>query len=223
MPEPPRMQKDGMPLQNRVTPFGEIVASEARGTLMGNRGCLHDEHRALGRRRWTTRAWVTCLLSFKGRRRQLMRPGYYTELFFLDEATALAAGHRPCAECRREAFRRFVDGWATGAGRAGERVRAADMDRAIQAERIERWRGKITFDAPLAGLPDGVMVAAGGSAFLKWDDAVRPWSLAGYGPPTDLAPDEAVKVLTPRPIVEAIRAGYRPDVHPSAANRQDSS
>ena len=114
-------------MQNRVTPFGEIVTSEARGTLMGNRGCLHDQHRALSGRRWTTRAWVTCLLSFKGRRRQLMRPGHYTELFFLDEATALSAGHRPCAECRREAFRRFVDGWATGAGRAGERVRAADM------------------------------------------------------------------------------------------------
>ena len=205
-----------MPLQNRVTPFGEIVASEARGTLMGNRGCLHDEHRALSRRQWTTRAWVTCLLSFKGRRRQLMRPGYYTELFFLDEATALAAGHRPCAECRREAFRRFVDGWATGAGRAGARVRAADMDRAIQAERIERWRGKITFAAPLADLPDGVMIDRGGAAFLKWDRAVRPWSLAGYGPTTDFAADAAVTVLTPRPIVEAIRAGYRPEVHASA-------
>jgi hypothetical protein len=124
------VQKGDMPLQNRATPFGVIVASEARGNLMGNRGCLHDDNRALSRRRWTTRAWVTCLLSFKGRRRQLMRPGHYTELFFLDEATALAAGHRPCAECRREAFRRFVDGWARGAGCAGERVRAADMDRA---------------------------------------------------------------------------------------------
>lgn len=111
-----------MPLQNRVTPFGEIVASEARGTLMGNRGCLHDEHRNLGRRRWTTKSWVTCLLSFGGRRRELMRPGYYTELFFLDEATALAAGHRPCAECRREAFRRFVDGWATGTGRVRRQI-----------------------------------------------------------------------------------------------------
>jgi len=99
-----------MPLQNRVTPFGEIVASEARGTLMGNRGCLHDAHRALSRRRWTTRAWLSCLLSFGGRRRELMRPGYYTELFFLDEATALAAG--PCAECHREAFRRFIFGSA---------------------------------------------------------------------------------------------------------------
>ncbi len=217
MPAPSRVQNEAMPLQNRVTPFGEIVASEARGTLMGNRGCLHDAHRTLSGRRWTTRAWLSCLLSFGGRRRQLMRPGYYTELFFLDEATALAAGHRPCAECRREAFRRFVDGWASGAGRAGERVRAADMDRVLHAERIERWRGKITFDAPLAGLPDGVMVAAGGTAFLKWDGAVRPWSLAGYGPPANLAPDEAVTVLTPRPIVEAVRAGYRPDVHPSAA------
>ena len=120
---------------------------------------------------------------------------------------------------RQRAYRRldFAGGFS-GAGRAGERVRAADMDRAIQAERIERWRGKITFDAPLGGLPDGVMVAAGGTAFLKWDGAVRPWSLAGYGPPADLAPDEAVKVLTPRPIVEAIRAGYRPDVHQTAAS-----
>ena len=211
------MQNDGMPLQNRVTPFGEIVASEARGTLMGNRGCLHDAHRTLSGRRWTTRAWLSCRLSFKGRQRQLMRPGHYTELFFLDEATALAAGHRPCAECRREAFRRFVEGWAAGAARIGERVRAADMDRAIHAERIERGRGKITFAAALAVLPDGVMVAAGSTPFLKWDGAVRPWSLAGYGPPADLAFDDAVKVLTPRPIVEAIRAGYRPDVHPSAA------
>ena len=127
-----------MPLQNRATPFGAIVASEALGTLMGNRGCLHDDNRTLSGRRWTTRAWLSCVLSFKGRRRQLMRPGYYAELFFLDEATALAAGHRPCAECRREAFRHFVGCWATGAGRAGERVRAADMDRALHAERIER-------------------------------------------------------------------------------------
>jgi hypothetical protein len=213
------MQNDGMPLQNRVTPFGEIVSSEARGTLMGNRGCLHDAHRTLGGRRWTTRAWLSCLLSFGGRRRELMRPGSYTELFFLDEATALAAGHRPCAECRREAFRRFADAWATGAGRAGERVRAADMDRVLHAERFQRWGGKITFDVPLADLPDGTMIDRGGTAFLKWDGAVRPWSLAGYGPPVDLAPDGAVTVLTPRPTVEVLRAGYRPDVHPSANDR----
>lgn len=92
LPTPSHVQKDAMPLQSRVTPFGEIVASEARGTLMGNRGCLHDAHRTLSRRRWTTRAWLSCLLSFGERRRELMRPGYYTELFFLDEATALAAG-----------------------------------------------------------------------------------------------------------------------------------
>ena len=103
-----------MPLQNRVTPFGEIVVSAARGTLMGNRGCLHDAERRLTGRRWTTRAWVTCALSFNGRRRQLMTPGFYTELFFLDEATALAAGHRPCAECRRSAYRAFKERWAEG-------------------------------------------------------------------------------------------------------------
>jgi hypothetical protein len=160
------MQNEAMPLQNRVTPFGEIVASETRETLMGNRGCLHDAHRTLSGRRWTTRAWLSCLLSFGGRRRELMRPGTYTELFFLDEATALAAGHRPCAECRREAFRRFVAGWASGAGRAGERVRAADMDRAIHAERIERRRGKITFDAPPPACPMASW----------WQRAVRPSS-----------------------------------------------
>lgn len=153
------MQNEAMPLQNRVTPFGEIVTSEARGTLMGNRGCLHNEHRELSRRRWTTRAWMTCLLSFKGRRRQLMRPGQYTELFFLDEATALSAGHRPCAECRREAFHRFVDGRRTGTAKAGERILAADMDRTLHAERIDRRHGKITFEAPLSDLPDSVVVA----------------------------------------------------------------
>jgi hypothetical protein len=217
-----------MPLQNRATPFGDIVVSPARGSLMGNRGCLHDAHRALSRRRWTTRTWVACLLSFGGRRRELMRPGHYTELFFLDEATALAAGHRPCAECRRAAFRQFVDAWATGAGRAGERVRAADMDRAIHAERITRTRidearidgarDKITFDAPLADLPDGVMATTGGVALLKWNGAARPWSLEGYGLPADLSPAQTVTVLTPRPIVEAIRAGYRPEVHQSAVS-----
>ena len=207
-----------MPLQNRVTPFGEIVFSPARGSLMGNRGCLHDDHQTLGRRRWTTTSWVTCLLSFRDRpKRQLMRPGYYTELFFLDEATALAAGHRPCAECRREAYRRFVDGWAAGTGAAEGRLRAADLDRALHAGRTDRRRGRITFDAPLADLPDGVMVDRGGAAFLKRDGAVRPWSFAGYGPPVDLVPGEAVTVLTPRPTVEIMRAGYRPDVHPSAA------
>src|SRR6266404_3358271 len=207
-----------MALQNRVTPFGEIVATEARGSLMGNRGCLHDDRRQLGRRRWTTKAWVACLLAFKDRPpRRLMQPGHYAELFFLDEATALSAGHRPCAQCRYAAYRRFAEAWAAGANRTGERVSAAEMDRAIHAERVDGARGSRTFAASLADLPDGTMIAMDGTAYLKQADALRPWSLSGYGPPLGAPVSEAsVTVLTPRPIVEAIRAGYRTDVHATA-------
>lgn len=197
-----------MPLQNRVTPNGDIVFSSARGTLMGNRGCLHDAARTLGRRRWTTRSWVICLLSFGGRRRELMRPGYYTELFFLDEATALAAGHRPCAECQREAWRRFAACWVAGAGLDPRSVRAADLDRSLHAARVDRRRGKLTYPARFGDLPDGAMVVAGEGTFLKWQGAARPWSLEGYGPAVALAAEREVTVLTPRPTVDALRMGY---------------
>jgi len=116
-------------LQNRVTPFGEIVATPARGLSMGNRGILHDDRRRLGRRRWTHKAWICCVTEFRGRRRQVMAPGRYTELFFLDEAVALAAGHRPCFECRRAAANAFAACW-------GGEPRAPDMDRVLHAERL---------------------------------------------------------------------------------------
>jgi hypothetical protein len=204
-----------MPLQNRVTPYGEVVFSQARGTLMGNRGCLHDDNRTLGTRRWTTQTWVTCLLSFGGRRRELMRPGFYTELFFLDEATALAAGHRPCGECRREAHRRFVTSWAHGAGRSPETVRARDLDRSLHVARVDRRRNKITFQASFGDLPDGAMFAANGAAFLKRREFARPWAPEGYGRETFVPRESGVTVLTPRPIVEALRAGYVPAMHAS--------
>lgn len=182
---------------------------------MGNRGCLHDDNRTLGRRRWTTKSWVTCLLSFGGRRRELMRPGYYTELFFLDEVTALAAGHRPCAECRRAAFRKFVACWTAGSDRSTERRRASELDQAIHDGRVDRQRRKITYTATLAQLPDGAMVAVDEQALLKWDGLVRPWFLGGYGPTVAQKPDREVTVLTPRPIVDVLRAGYQPGVHSS--------
>lgn len=205
-----------MPLQNRVTPNGDIVFSSARGALMGNRGCLHDGARSLGRRRWTTRSWVICLLSFGGRRRELMRPGYYTELFFLDEATALAAGHRPCAECQRDAWRRFASCWATASGQEAGPVRAANLDRALHAARVDRRRGKVTFQASLADLPDGAMFTSDAVTYLKWRGRAKPWSLDGYGPEHALPPDREVTVLTPRMTVDVLRAGYRPCLHASA-------
>lgn len=202
-----------MPLQNRVTPNGGIVFSSARGTLMGNRGCLHDGARTLGRRRWTTRSWVICLLWFGGRRRELMRPGYYTELFFLDEATALAAGHRPCAECQRDAWRRFASCWATASWQEAGPLRAANLDRALHAARVDRRRGKITYQDRFGDLPDGAMFMAEEATFLKWQGKARPWSLEGYGPEQDFLRDCEVTVLTPRPTVGAMTAGYIPNVH----------
>lgn len=209
-----------MPLQNRVTPNGDIVFSSARGTLMGNRGCLHDSARSLGRRRWTTRSWVICLLSFGGRRRELMRPGYYTELFFLDEATALAAGHRPCAECQREAWRRFASCWAAGAGLDPRSVRAADIDRSLHVARVDRRRGKVTYRARFGDLPDGVLFVADEGTFLKCQGQALPWSLEAYGPAVALAAEREVTVLTPRPTVDVLRMGYAPSLRATAEVRQ---
>jgi hypothetical protein len=191
-----------VPLQNRVTPFGEIVFESARGTMMGNRGGrLHDEKKRLGRRRWASRAWICCLLEFRGRRREPMAPNRYTELFFLDEATAFAAGHRPCFECRRADALRFRE--AFGAARADE------MDRALHAERLAPKR-----EVGAAALPDGAMVAADGAAWLVWKGALRPWSFAGYGEARPFA--GRALLLTPPSTLAAFRNGYRPRAHASA-------
>lgn len=145
-----------------------------------------------------------------------MRPGYYTELFFLDEATALAAGHRPCAECRREAWRRFVSCWAMGVRLSPGMVRASDLDRSLHLARVDRRRDKLTYPARFGDLPNGAMFRAEEATFLKWQGAARPWSLEGYGPERDFAPECEIIVLTPLPTVESLRAGYVPDLHPSA-------
>lgn len=149
-----------MPRQNRVTPWGELIASPARGTLTGNRGILHDEHGNLGRRRWTSPAWIACALKFKGRRRPIMAPNSWTELFFLDEAVALAAGHRPCRECRRADHDAFRDAWHAGNPDAGiARVEPVSrVDRFLHGERVRRDRSKVTFRAFLNTVPDGVFV-----------------------------------------------------------------
>ena len=200
-----------MPLRNRVTPFGEIVAAPWRGTLMGNRGILHDGEGRLGTARWRHKAWIACALAFRGRRRELMAPGRYTELFFWDEALALAAGHRPCWECRRADARCFRAAWAE-AGLSGRT--AAEMNEALHAARVTRDRCQVTHDADLAGLPDGVFLTRLDRpqiALLKWADRLWRWSGEGYAE-TGPAGRGAVRVLTPAPMVAAIRAGYAPAV-----------
>ncbi|GHD49843.1 hypothetical protein GCM10017083_22670 [Thalassobaculum fulvum] len=204
-----------MPLQNRVTPFGEIVAVPERGLFTGNRGIIHDPAtRTLLNRRWTTKAWITCVCEFRGRRREVMAQRGWTELFFLDEATALAAGHRPCFYCRRADAVRFRDAWAAGNGIA--RPLAPVMDATLHAERLER-RAKRRHPLPrsLGELPDGTMVAADGEAFLVNRGRLLRWSPAGYRPADPLPICQAM--ITPPSTVAALAAGYRPVLHPSAA------
>ncbi|HZI97685.1 MAG TPA: hypothetical protein VFD41_09195 [Actinomycetales bacterium] len=192
-----------MALRNRVTPTGEIVAVESRGTMMGNRGgCLHDDERRIVRTH-RSKAWLICLLEFKGRRRRVMQPGLYTELFFLDEATALAAGHRPCFECRRGdavAFARALTGV--------DRPRAGNVDAALHPYRLPLGPGRPTWTAAAGDLPDGTFVRRDGGAWLVAEGRLRPWSFDGYGP-VETLPDGSLDVLTPKPTVHALRAGYR--------------
>jgi hypothetical protein len=182
---------------------------------MGNRGCLHDAHERI-RRPWTVTRWIVCVLEFKGRRRPIMRPGHYTELFFLDEATALAAGHRPCAECQRERYVGFREHWAAARGLDG-RPSADDMDAVLHAERLDEQGGKRTYRERVSRLPSGVIVTdASGHADLLQDGALRPWSVAGYGPARLVVGDPEVDVLTPRSVVAVIARGYPVTWHDSA-------
>jgi hypothetical protein len=206
-----------MPRQNRVTPFGEIIATVERGTFMGNRGVLHDAEGRL-ERSWQLKRWIVCVLEFRGRKRQVMTPGRYTELFFLDEATALAAGHRPCAECRHTRFLAFCRAWgmAHPADRHSVRPTATVIDDRLHAERIASDRSSA---ASLDELPDGVFVtvkASGEQAYLVLGGHLLAWSPGGYGERCRRPKNEEVKVLTPLSIVRTIRAGYIPEVHPSA-------
>ena len=205
-----------MPLQNRVDPYGTFLRTPARGTFMGNRGgALHDDQREIVRA-YTSRRWITCLLEFKGRRRSVMTPGRYTELFFLDEAVAFAAGHRPCAECRRERFNAFKEAWSKRRGvDHGRRLGADDLDAELHSARIDRERRKVTYEAKLDSLPNGCFVQVDGSAYLVWDDALALWTPERYAKKIPRASGAAVKVLTPRPAVECFRQGYGPEMHDS--------
>ena len=204
-----------MALQNRVTPFGDIVTTPARGLFTGNRGIIHDPAtRTLLRRRWASKAWITCLCTFRGVRREVMAGRSWTELFFLDEATALAAGHRPCFFCRRQDAIAFRAAWARGNGVAPPRAR--EMDDTLHRERLVGRRKRLHgLPAPLADLPDGAMVGAGETSWLIVGGNPLRWSAAGYGaaPP----PPAAARLLTPPSTLRTLAAGYRPALHPTAA------
>ena len=214
-----------MPKQNRVTPTGDIIATAARGTLMGNRGCLHDDRQRL-RRPYALRRWILCVLEFRGRHRKVMTPGRYTELFFLDEATGLAAGHRPCAECQRARYVRFRETWAAANPElaSSPMPRADDMDRVLHDERIGPGREKRTYVEALSRLPFGAMAADDeGRPFLVLERAWSPWSPGGYGPAVPKPKGLSVRVLTPRSIVRCLSVGYPVEVHASARPAAASS
>jgi hypothetical protein len=203
-----------MPLPNRVDPFGAIAAVPERGLFLGNRGGrFHRDDRTIGPRPWASRQWICCVLSFKGRRRTPLMDRGYTELFFLDEVTALAAGHRPCFECRRADATRFAAAWARAKGLPAP-PKAPEMDAVLHAERLE-GREKRTWQAEAAGLPDGAMIAVGGQAFAVRGGKALPWSYGGYGEGAPL-PSGSMDVLTPPAIVAVLRQGFAPVWHPSA-------
>lgn len=198
-----------MPRANRVTPFGNIEASPARGSLMGNRGDLHDKEGRIVRG-WRSTAWISCTLAprFPDYRVIFDQRGHYTPLFFLDEAVALSAGHRPCALCRRPAYKAFRAALAEGLGEAEQTLSAAGIDQILHQARLGRGAGLHV--ETLGHLPDGGFVLHGRQPHLLWHGQLHPWSHASYGAPIVFNSETTVDVLTPPPILAALKAGYRP-------------
>ncbi len=196
-----------MTRQNRVLATGEIVAEPARGLFMGNRGILHDDEGRLGQARWTHKAWVTCVLKHKDRHRDILQPHHYTELFFLDEAVALAVGHRPCAMCRRADYTAYR-------GAAGLSGTAGEMDARLHNERaIPRTFGQRRHRADVSEMPDGAIVFDA-APLLVWKKSLRPVTPDGYGSPV-AQPTGEITVLTPPTSLKALKNGYKPTLHAS--------
>jgi hypothetical protein len=203
-----------MPLQNRVNPFGDLLAVSARGLFFGNRGGrFHTDAKTLTTRRWASRQWICCVLDFKGRRRDVWGR-FYTELFFLDEPTALAAGHRPCFECRREDARAFAELWRV-ANKLLAAPRAPEMDAVLHAERLD-GRGKRLHRRNVDDLPDGAFVARDGAAYAIRGDTLLRWAPDGYQARRLRPRHMIVDVLTPPAMLKVLSAGYQLHWHPSA-------
>ncbi|MEP7030637.1 MAG: hypothetical protein ABI830_06865 [Pseudolabrys sp.] len=206
-----------MPLQNRVSPFGELFATPARGTLIGNRGGrIHSDARKLTSRRWASRQWICCVLEFNNRHREVWGESY-TELFFLDEVTAFAAGHRPCFECRRkdaEHFAKLFSGKSLFSGKR-TRARAPVMDVVLHAERLD-GKSKRMHSARLDELPDGAMIALDGEAYAVRGHKLLHWTPKGYDRGQKRPRKTKVDILTPPSMVAVLKAGYAPLWHPGA-------
>jgi hypothetical protein len=198
-----------MPLQNRVDPFGELFATPARGTMFGNRGGkFHTDEQGLTSRRWVSRQWICCVLEFKGRQRDVWGR-YYTELFFLDEVTAFAAGHRPCFECRRKDAVEFAKRFPGG------QMSAPAMDDVLHAERLD-GKAKRTYRRNIDTLPDGAMIARNGEAYAVRGKRLLRWTPRGYKDSKPRPKGVTVDVLTPPAMLKVLSRGYPPQWHKSA-------
>lgn len=204
-------------LQNRVNPWGELCRVQARGTLMGNRGVLHDVRQEIVRQSART-AWVTCELTFKDWRRPkpFSTLNNYSELFFLDQATAFAAGHRPCTTCRRAHSTAFKSAWIAANSTGTTDVSLADIDKVLKKDRTDAAGKKVTYEFRLGDLPIGTMFAVDSVAYVVSRRGYLPWSFSGYGAPVEMAADRVVTVLTPRSVVAAFTRGFEPEMHQSA-------
>lgn len=199
-------------LQNRVNPQGNIIVTKAHGAWLGNRGQLHGATKTI-LRPFKHKAWIICVLQFKGRHRQIMAPNLWTELFFLDEATAFAAGHRPCFECRRQAADQFKAAWLKGNPEYGFNIKTSigKIDEIIHAERIDKGHHKVTYPALAPDLPDGTFILINNEPHLLADNRIHHWTPFGYDGVLPV-PTEAVTVLTPKSTVQAFKAGYKPQM-----------
>ncbi|MGN6181420.1 MAG: hypothetical protein ACTHNW_19710 [Mucilaginibacter sp.] len=200
-------------LQNRVDPSGNIISISARGAWMGNRGQLHNEHQQI-LRPFKLKAWLICMLNYKDRHRKVMSPNRYTELFFLDEATAFAAGHRPCFECRRKDYDRFKAYWVTGNRKHGFNLNSSinNIDKVLHRERIGSKGEKITYKEKFKYLPEGTFIQIGDKPYLLAKGKLHPWTAFGYETAIPLPETETVTVLTPKSTVNAFTAGYKPQM-----------
>ena len=210
-----------MPLRNRVTPLGELIADPSRGLVYGNRGCLHDESGHI-RRRYNGKRWIACRLEFRGwHRAPLLQPGKFTELFFLDEATAFAAGHRPCALCRREDYVRFGAIWRE---LHPSRIGADAIDAQLHAERVgPKARAQLHRRATLDDLPDGTFVLRDRAPWIVIGPELLRWTPAGYEDPGRRPTGVEASVVTPPSLVAVLRGGWEsavPLLHPSAQSRR---
>ena len=206
-------------LQNRVSPNGSIIKTPARGAWLGNRGVIHNEHKEIVKP-FNIKAWIICMLEFRGRHREIMQPDRWTELFFLDEATAFSAGHRPCFQCRYKDHIRFKECWIKGNPQYSFDIKTSvkSIDDIIHAERIDRTRIKLTYTEQIKNLPDGVFITNNEESYLLSAGKLYRWTPYGYDKSENALPGRTVEVLTPRSIVNAFKAGYEPQMDKTAGN-----